>query len=409
MFIKNKLIYAFLIPLLVIVSFLLIIYNVTPRQIKPEISDTTVFENEYVTVKKLYTIDRLAVSYNLNGNVFATEDHYIFKNKDNGTFFELGNFNKTNPTNLGKIKDFVARLKITRVIRKNFGANNCVVLKSGTILIFYDKIYRSSDGGKTFQSVYNFEKNKVFQPFDHGVAVDINDDVYLGEYNCNKRPHQIRILKGSSDGLKWTVFHKFQPGEIFHIHSVKYDKHRDVLWICSGDLNNESKLMFIDTDRKSIRVLGEGDQGWRIVSLIPTEDSLFWCSDNDRTGSNIYRYDFKSKKRLLVKPIGYPSYYSTRLADGTLVFTTAVEPDSIYTKKNRPKFNADVWFSKTGEKWFNGISLPGEIYQTPVGSSRPTILLPSGDYTDTELKLTPILGKNEDFFLESYRIIWKNQ
>lgn len=408
MFHKKKLIYIFLIPLLVIISVLFIIYNVTSRRIKHEISDTTVFDNEYVTVKKLYTIDRLAVSYNLKGNVFATEDHYIFKNKDNSTFVELGHFNKANPTNLEKIKDFIARLKITRDIRKNFGANNCAVLKSGTILIFYDKIYRSSDGGKTFQSVYNFETHKLFQPFDHGVAVDKNDDVYLGEYNCNKRPHQIRILKGSGDGLKWTVFHRFLPGKIFHIHSVKYDTYRDVLWICSGDLNNESKLMFIDTDRKSIRVLGEGDQGWRIVSLITTEDSLFWCSDNDETGSDIYRYDFKFKKRLLVKHIGYPSYYSTRLADGTLVFSTAVEPDSVYTRENRPEFNTEIWFSQTGEKWFKGLSLPGEIYQTPVGSSRPTIVLPSGDYTDTELKITPILGKDADFFLESYRIIWKN-
>ena len=86
----------------------------------------------------------------------------------------------------------------------------------------------------------------------------------------------------------------------------------------------------------------------------------------------------------------------------------AVEPDSVYTRENRPEFNTEIWFSQTGEKWFKGLSLPGEIYQTPVGSSRPTIVLPSGDYTDTELKITPILGKDADFFLESYRIIWKN-
>ena len=384
------------------------LYNASPRKIIFGISSDTIFENENLQVEQIHSIPRLAVSYNINGAVYATEDHYVFRKVQKQNFFtELGHFDKVDPDFTQRAKDFIARLRITRDLRNNFGANNIVVLKSNTILIFYDKIYQSVDQGVSFQAVFDFKEKGVYQPFDQGIAVDQNDNVYFGEYNCASRPHKIRIIKGSKDGTLWSIFYEFSPGEIFHIHSIEYDSFRDILWISSGDRDEESKLMYIDKSRKNVEVLGAGDQGWRIVSLITTKEFLYWCSDNDRAGSNIYRYNFSNNEREKLGFVGKPSYYSTQMKDGTLVFSTTFEPSSPYSKSFNPEPTTDLWISKNGKEWYKVLSVLGKIYESKYGPSRPTLILPGGDYSSDYLFLTPISTLNSDFSTKILQITWK--
>lgn len=383
-------------------------YNTFPRTIVFGISNETIFENEKLRVDQIGTIPRLAVSYNINGDVYATEDHYVFKKaQQQNTFVELGHFNKVNPNITERAKDFIARLRITRDFRNNFGANDCIVLKSSTILIFYDKIYRSVDKGISFEPVFDFEKKGIHYPFNHGIAVDQNDNIYFGEYDCTQRPNKTRIFKGARDGIEWSMVHEFSPGEIFHIHAIKYDSFRDLLWISSGDRDEESKLMYIDKNRNKVEILGSGDQGWRIVSLITTQNFLYWCSDNDKTGSNIYRYNFSNNKREKLAFVGKPSYYSTQLKDGTLVFSTTFEPNSPYSDVFNPEPTADLWISKNGKKWHKVLSIPGKIYEKTHGPSRPTLILQGGDYSSDYLFLTPQNTLNSDFTTKVLQVTWR--
>jgi len=398
--------------LLILVSVFTIttcVYNISPRKILFGVSSDTIFENDKLRVDQIGSISRLAVSYNNNGDVYATEDHYLYKNSQNQyQFEELGNFDKINPDIAERAKDFIARLRITRDLRKYIGANDIVVLRSNTILIFYDKIYRSVDQGRSFQAVFDYKENGLYQAFSHGIAVDQNDDVYFGEYNCSPRPHTIKIIKGSRDGTVWSIFYEFPQGEIFHIHSIKYDSFRDILWILSGDKDEESKLMFIDKSRKKVEILGSGDQGWRIVSLITTRDFLYWCSDNVWTGSNIYRYDFSDNKREKLAFVGKPSYYSTQLKDGTLVFSTTFEPASPYTKSFHPEPTTDLWISKnSGKEWYKILSVPGKMHDTEYGMARATIILPSGDYSSDYVFLTPRSTLDSHFATKVLKITWK--
>lgn len=373
-------------------------YNADPRKLTFGTSTDTIFENENFRVDQIGSLPRLAVSYNINGNVYASEDHYVFKKNQERNFFEeLGHFKKADPDITERAKDFIARLRITRDLRNNFGANNIVVLKSNTILVFYDKIYRSVDQGTSFQAVFDFKENGVYGPFNHGIAVDPNDDVYFGEYNSSSQPHKTHIFKGSKDGTVWSIFYEFSPEEILLIYSMKYDSFRGALWVCSGDWDQTGKLMYIDKRRKKVAVLGGGDQGWRIVSLIPTKNFLYWVSDNDRTGSNIFRYNFANNEREQLAFVGKPSLYSTRMKDGTLVFSTTYEPVSPYTKSFDPEPSTDLWISKNGKEWYKVLSIPGKIYATKFGPSKPTLILPGGDYSSDYLFLTLRNTINSDF------------
>ena len=384
-----------------------VIYNALPRTPKVVSDVVTVFENDVLKVERIGAIDQLAIAYNRDGRVYAAEDHFIYESlAEDQVFSELGHFNKVDPSALDKIKDFVARLRITRDFRGNFGTNNIVVLQNDTILVFFDKIYRSTDKGRSFQAVYDFKKSKVVSPFNHGIAVDKNGDIYFGEYSTKPRPHNIKIIKGSNDGTHWATFHEFPAGELFHIHMMRYDPFRNVVWIAAGDTNDESKLMYIDQDRKAIKHLGGGDQGWRIVSLIMTDNFLYWCSDNDQTGSHVYKYNFSTNKRERLRFVGKPSYYSTKLNDGTLVFSTTYEPSSPYTKSEKPDNSTDLWLSKNGDKWYKVYSVEGKIEQKYWGLTRPNMLLPSGDYSSKHVFLSPTSTTELDFSTQILRVIW---
>ena len=285
--------------------------------------------------------------------------------------------------------------------------NQIVVLESGTILIFYDYVYRSIDGGHSFTPIFQFD-NQRSTPFVQGIAVDKNDNVYFGEYDCTIRPHNIQIFKGSKDGAIWEVAYEFPAGDIFHIHSIRYDPFRDRLWICSGDRDEESRLMYTDDEFQTVQTLGDGDQGWRIVSLIIDEDYLYWGSDNDRDGSYIYRYNFDAHVREKIQFVGKPSYFSTQLEDGTLVINTTYEPASPFTRNFAPEPTTDVWISKNGLDWHQVIKLPHHVFKTASGEARASIIFPGGAYESRYLYMSPQSTAEYEFTTLKYEIQWEN-
>jgi hypothetical protein len=154
-------------------------------------------------------------------------------------------------------------------------------------------------------------------------------------------------------------------------------------------------------------LLGGGDQDWRICSLLITEKYLYWCSDNDVSGSSICRWSFEKKQREKIKFIGKPSYHSTKLKDGHLVFSTTYEPSSDYTQHHNPKPSTEIWISKNGLDWFNIIDLDYKESITRYGKSRAQIIFPAGDDSATHLFFTPWSTTKDSFSIQRYFIKWK--
>jgi hypothetical protein len=299
----------------------------------------------------------LFVAYANNDNVlYGVEDNFIFRSTDGGLSFERRGVlpdSKTDTWN--RVKETVARSKLVRKLRKSLGTSNLIVLKSGTLVIFFDrKIYRSVNGGTTFSQVYDASKDGFIAPFPHGLggAVDSHDNVYFGEYYAGPDEKPINILAGHNDGQDWQVVHEFAPNEIRHIHSLTFDPYRNRVWVCTGDDDHESNVLYTDDGFRTIKRLGGGSQDWRVVSLIPTEDYLYWGSDNDRTeGSSIFRWSFSEERLEHLQYVGKPFYYSDQLADGTLLMSNVYEPESPFSKSNDPHPSAELWISRDGVDW----------------------------------------------------------
>jgi hypothetical protein len=371
---KNKL---FAIITLVIVAF-------TVFELLPESRSAIAIKSHQSDVyESIAYIPRLQVLYSAqNGDIYGMEDHFVYVSSDNGeTFTQLGHLPKIESGVFPRIKDKIARLRLTRLLRDNPGPNNLVVLSSGTILVFWDHIYRSSDGGRTFESVFDFAEHGIAGPFGfEGVTVGGDDSVFFGEYDTStKGPHPIQIVHGLNDGRTWEVAHTFESGKIRHIHSIQYDRYRDQYWICTGDRDDEAGLYFTTDKFETLDKLGGGSQDWRIVSLMIAEDYLYWGTDNSQTGSSIFRWNMEMRSLEKMMDLGNVVYYSTILRDGTLVLSTTVEPNSQFTQENNPSQTTELWVSKDQLEWQRLLSMAGDGRLTSHGPSRASIAFPGGE------------------------------
>jgi len=334
-----------------------------------------------------------------DGRMFGIEDHFIYVSEDHGrSFRQLGALPKVRPGWRARALNLLARSKLVRSIRRNQGPSNLVVLSTGTILVFWDHIYRSTDNGRTFAPVFDFSAQKVNEPFPNGegLAVGPDDTVYFAEYAMSKRPNEVKIYEGREDGTVWKTAYAFGRGEIFHVHGIQYDPYRLGYWITTGDLDSESKIMFTGDGFKSFRVLGEGSQDWRVVSVMITKDRLVWGSDNDQASAGIFHWDFRGGALTKLQAIGKPAYSSRMLADGTFVLSTTYEPHSHYTLKHHPEPSTDLWTSRDGIAWTKLLSLPHEMRRLASGPSRAQIAFPRGAKT-RELFFTPLCTAEAEF------------
>ena len=274
--------------------------------------------------------------------------------------------------------------------------------------MFFTIIFIVLRWGKTFESVFDFSKEKISGPFRQGIAIDSKGNIFLGEYQSEKRLHEISIIRGFDDGKRWEKFYTFPSGAIFHILSIKYDRCRDLLWVCTGDRDSESNLMLLDRVGRKVIPIGGGDQGWRIVSLMVTKDYLVWCSDNDQTGSFVYRFNPATEVREKLFPIGKSSYYSTVLKDGTLVFSTAFEYRAPFVKKTNLDSSADLWVSKDSLQWFKVTSFSEADGVRVKGAERPQLIIQNSlDSDDDYLYFSPFMTKIHNNSLLAYKITWK--
>jgi len=69
----------------------------------------------------------------------------------------------------------------------------------------------------------------------------VEDGIYFGEYFENPDLSAVKIYIRSSTG-EWVVWHEFDAGSINHIHALIPDRHRDCIWILTGDFGKSSCL-----------------------------------------------------------------------------------------------------------------------------------------------------------------------
>jgi hypothetical protein len=237
---------------------------------------------------------------------------------------------------------------LSRLLR--LGIHNAWRLPSGTILVVLTgRVLRSTDGGKTFVVTHRFRTGR--KPAAAGVAVLATGQVYYGEYVAQaERVHPICIHHSHDEGRTFDQVHRFEPGQVRHVHFIQQDPYEPGLWVGTGDLGDECRILRSIDGCRTFEIVGQGSQQWRAVSVIFRPDAVYWGTDagcdvgNERNW--IYRWDRKTGLMERVQEVQGPVHGSAQLADGTMIVSTGVE-GGINERDDR----AHLWASRSGRKW----------------------------------------------------------
>jgi len=326
------------------------------------------------------TIPNMIVHWVDQGEVWASRNYTVFTTGDEGeTFNKLADL---------KVPSFSRVLGKSRLLSRAFrlGIRDLRKLKSRTVLVIGDrKIFRSKNGES--EVVYSFREG--FNPLREGWCEDNNENCFLAEYFLNnKRKSSVNLLRSADDGQSWEIIHSFH--RIRHIHCVQYDPFSQRIWLGTGDRDEESRISFSEDEGKTWSDIGAGDQMFRTVSLLFTEEYVYWGSDAPTRQNYIYRFKRKTEEIERLVAVNSPVHYSTALENGIKLFATTAEGKSEGKSAAWDK-KAHIWASEDGTYWEDLINWEKDNWPYILGFGR--VLFAHGGYKDNLYFTTQSLKK----------------
>jgi len=205
---------------------------------------------------------------------------------------------------------FVLLLAQFRIFRRLFRItfNNVIKIDSNRILITFRKgIWLLAN--KKILPVEGMQTSCRF--FRGGCALDRSGNVYLGEYYSNPGREKLRIYRLPAGTTKLEIAYEMDAGSARHIHGVFSDPFdTGAIWVTTGDIDDECKIMRTYDDFKTVETIGEGDETWRSVSLGFTRNAIYYGMDAEFEQNYLYRLDRETLERTRLNKVDGPVYYS---------------------------------------------------------------------------------------------------
>lgn len=156
-----------------------------------------------------------------------------------------------------------------------------------------------------------------------GVARDNSGDLYFGEYLANEERTSVILYRYSPGTDSVTIAHEFPAGTIRHIHGVYFDRFDNSLVCLTGDADHECKMVRSRDGFRTIEIVGQGDESWRAVSAVFTEDAVFYGTDAEYRPNTIYRLDRATLEQRDLGQVSGTVFYSQQLGADIFFATTA--------------------------------------------------------------------------------------
>ena len=194
--------------------------------------------------------------------------------------------------------------------------------RSGLIIIYQGCLYFFDFADCTIRQVGRLRqcRNVLY----NAIAVTARG-VYFGEYGANGDRSAVPVWCSRDGGRAWSIVHEFPKGSIKHVHGVYADPYSDLLWIPTGDFENECFLYSVDEEFSRLQAFGDGSQEWRPVSLLFERNKILWGMDSQLETSYLQEFDRVTGKIARHSEFPGPIWYSKQLMDGTSLMQTTVE------------------------------------------------------------------------------------
>ena len=228
-------------------------------------------------------------------------------------------FKKIATVNAPGWKQLASKIRLAQRLLR-FMVTNVVPLSNGDIFVTFDKSVGVIRNGRFYHLEGLARPCRVLRS---ACAVDNNGDIYFGEYLANDERAPMRIYRYKPGSNSLDVPYFFPANSIKHIHGIYFDEQADALVCLTGDDENECRMLRTRDGFKSIETIGEGDETWRAVSILFSENAMFYGMDAEFRSNHIYRLDRSSNQRTSLGEVTGTVFYSKRIGEDLFFATTA--------------------------------------------------------------------------------------
>lgn len=229
----------------------------------------------------------------------------------------------------GGLKErLISKFRLSRQLLR-VGLHHLLPLKNGNILVTSKRItYIVSPEGKVVNTFSGYQGNK---PAHQGVCVTPDGIVFFAEYLLNtNRDHEIKLYRSKDNGVSFQVVKTWIPGEIRHLHFVKWDSYEKCLWLGTGDYgeNGSENRLYKSTDNgDNWELIGQYSQDWRAIGVCFTKDALLWGTDAGSCPDTVHfvKMDRHTQKLEIMADFEGPCHGCASYKDGRALFSTGVE------------------------------------------------------------------------------------
>jgi hypothetical protein len=152
------------------------------------------------------------------------------------------------------------------------------------------------------------------------------DGVYYGDYGANPARRPLGLHRRDRHGA-WRRAYTFPEGSAEHVHAIVPDRHRDCLWVFTGDYRDAAAIWQARDGFSRVEPVLRGTQLGRACVGFPLEEGLLYATDSHLEPNSIrlLRREGEAFRTSELHPMVGSCIYGGVLA-GTHVFTTAFEP-----------------------------------------------------------------------------------
>lgn len=320
-------------PIIVIAGAGFVTWDVyTPTEIN--------WENYSPKSDKIKKAPQLIVQHQDGDAVWATIGYSIYRSECGGAFTKI----LTMRPRLGLA--WLGYSKVARLWSGNLELAEVVPLSPDLLVVFAGgDIYRVELGTKTQQRAHRlryFGLGKGRGVMPHGIAVDAKGSIYYGEYpTLRNNEHDVRLYRSDDKGRTWKVAFEFAPGQIRHIHAVRWDPIGKAIWVGTGDTDSQARIGYSNNGGKTFQWIGSGSQLFRTVSMLFFDDAMVWVADTNEPDYMRTASWNREENRINVgnSIVSAPAYYALKLSDHDGIVTLAEQELSVWSINPKQDFH----------------------------------------------------------------------
>ncbi|MGI9420393.1 MAG: hypothetical protein ACR2RA_21440 [Geminicoccaceae bacterium] len=275
--------------------------------------------------------DGLVLQEQRDGVLWASDGFSIYRSEDDRGFLKV---HEVRPP-LG-----FAWLAYSRRLRRLLGLEETIEvfpLDADRLLVFVGGEIQQVDLASGNTDVvhrlryYGRGEGRGVMPF--GIAADDRGRVYYGEYMTRRLrdDETVALFRSDEDGRNFEIVYEFPALVVRHIHGVQWDPHGEVLWMGTGDGDEQSRVGYSKDFGETFLWVGQGSQDFRAVNFVFSEDHVAWLSDTIEIPSRAFRWR-RENWEIQTSPGHLPGHghFLQAIGDGYSIGTTAEEIASLW-------------------------------------------------------------------------------